>query len=83
MLAMQAYCHAGNIQIPTAGIPMDAKMIVIFLSTDERQVNITAEQRAVFAMQSQSQSNKALGQPSAVLFDVKSILPLGAADGRL
>ena len=26
---------------------------------------------------------KALGQPSAVLFDVKSILPLGAADGRL
>jgi UDP-N-acetyl-D-galactosamine dehydrogenase len=26
---------------------------------------------------------KAFGQPSAVLFDVKSILPLGAADGRL
>ena len=26
---------------------------------------------------------KALGQPGAVLFDVKSILPLGAADGRL
>lgn len=26
---------------------------------------------------------KALGQPNAVLFDVKSILPLGAADGRL
>ena len=26
---------------------------------------------------------KAIGQPNAVLFDVKSILPLGAADGRL
>ena len=26
---------------------------------------------------------KSLGQPGAVLFDVKSILPLGAADGRL
>jgi len=26
---------------------------------------------------------KALGQPGAVLFDVKSLLPLGAADGRL
>ncbi len=26
---------------------------------------------------------KALGQPDAVLFDVKSILPMGAADGRL
>jgi UDP-N-acetyl-D-galactosamine dehydrogenase len=26
---------------------------------------------------------KAFGQPNAVLFDVKSILPLGAADGRL
>jgi UDP-N-acetyl-D-galactosamine dehydrogenase len=26
---------------------------------------------------------KALGQPGAVLFDVKGILPLGAADGRL
>jgi UDP-N-acetyl-D-glucosamine/UDP-N-acetyl-D-galactosamine dehydrogenase len=26
---------------------------------------------------------KAYGQPGAVLFDVKSILPLGAADGRL
>lgn len=26
---------------------------------------------------------KALGEPNAVLFDVKSILPMGAADGRL
>lgn len=26
---------------------------------------------------------KALGQPGAVLFDVKSIMPLGEADGRL
>jgi UDP-N-acetyl-D-galactosamine dehydrogenase len=26
---------------------------------------------------------KALGKPGVVLFDVKSILPLGAADGRL
>ena len=26
---------------------------------------------------------KALGLPGAVLFDVKGILPLGAADGRL
>jgi UDP-N-acetyl-D-galactosamine dehydrogenase len=29
------------------------------------------------------QGIKAYGQPGAVLFDVKSILPLGAADGRL
>ena len=81
MLAIQAHCHAGNIQTPKVGIPMNAKVVVIFLSTNESQVNITAEQRAVFAMQ--SHSNKALGQPGAVLFDVKSILPLGAADGRL
>jgi UDP-N-acetyl-D-galactosamine dehydrogenase len=26
---------------------------------------------------------RALGQPGAIVFDVKSILPLGAADGRL
>jgi UDP-N-acetyl-D-galactosamine dehydrogenase len=26
---------------------------------------------------------KALGEPGAVVFDVKSILPAGAADGRL
>jgi len=26
---------------------------------------------------------KALGQPGAVVYDVKGILPLGAADGRL
>ncbi|MDG0026263.1 Vi polysaccharide biosynthesis UDP-N-acetylglucosamine C-6 dehydrogenase TviB [Trinickia sp. Y13] len=30
-----------------------------------------------------AQGIKALGQPGAVLFDVKGILPLGAADGRL
>jgi UDP-N-acetyl-D-galactosamine dehydrogenase len=29
------------------------------------------------------QGVKALGQPNAVLYDVKSILPMGAADGRL
>jgi UDP-N-acetyl-D-galactosamine dehydrogenase len=29
------------------------------------------------------QGIKALGQPDAVLYDVKSILPMGAADGRL
>ncbi|MEK7345081.1 MAG: Vi polysaccharide biosynthesis UDP-N-acetylglucosamine C-6 dehydrogenase TviB [Pseudomonadota bacterium] len=29
------------------------------------------------------QGIKALGQPNAVVFDVKSILPMGAADGRL
>ncbi|KDP84464.1 Vi polysaccharide biosynthesis protein VipA/TviB [Cupriavidus sp. SK-3] len=29
------------------------------------------------------QSIKAFGQPGAVLYDVKSVLPLGAADGRL
>lgn len=33
---------------------MDAKVVVIFLSPDESQVNITAEQQAVLAMQSQS-----------------------------
>jgi UDP-N-acetyl-D-galactosamine dehydrogenase len=29
------------------------------------------------------QGIKALGQPGAVIYDVKSMLPLGAADGRL
>jgi UDP-N-acetyl-D-galactosamine dehydrogenase len=29
------------------------------------------------------QGIKALGKPGAVLFDVKGLLPLGAADGRL
>jgi hypothetical protein len=54
MLAIQAHCHAGHIQIPTAGIPMDAKVVVLFLSPDESQINLTEDQQAILAMQSQS-----------------------------
>ena len=54
MLAIQAHCHAGHIQIPTDGIPMDAKVVVLFLSPDDNAVNITTEQQAVLALQSQS-----------------------------
>ena len=32
MLAIQAHCHAGHIQISTEGIPLDAKVVVVFLS---------------------------------------------------
>lgn len=54
MLAIQAHCHAGHIHISTDGIPMDAKVVVLFLSPDDNAVNITTEQQAVLAMQSQS-----------------------------
>lgn len=54
MLAIQAHCHAGHIQISTAGIPMDAKVVVLFLSTEENQIALTEDQQAILAMQSQS-----------------------------
>ena len=54
MLAIQAHCHAGHIHISTDGIPMDAKVVVLFLSPDDNAVNITTEQQAVLALQSQS-----------------------------
>lgn len=54
MLVIQAHCHAGVIKIAAAGIPMDAKVVVLFLSPDENQINLTEDQQAILAMQSQS-----------------------------
>jgi hypothetical protein len=54
MLAIKAHCHAGHIQIPTEGIPLDAKVVVLFLTTEDNADELTEEQRAALIMQSQS-----------------------------
>ena len=55
-----------------AGMPAAGQYAAIVLAVGHRQF-----------LQLGEAGIKALGQPGAVLFDVKSILPLGAADGRL
>lgn len=54
MLAIKAHCHAGHIQIPTEGIPLDAKVVVLFLTPEDNADELTEEQRAALIMQSQS-----------------------------
>ena len=58
MLAIKAHCHAGHIQIPTEGIPYDAKVVVLFLTPDDSSDDLTAEQHAALIMQSQSGFSK-------------------------
>ncbi|PIF76975.1 UDP-N-acetyl-D-galactosamine dehydrogenase [Variovorax sp. 54] len=53
-------------------LPVDGEYAAIVLAVGHQQFVALGESGI-----------KALGQPGAVLFDVKSILPLGAADGRL
>ena len=52
--------------------PAPGKYAAIVLAVGHHQFTTLGEQGI-----------KALGQPSAVLYDVKGILPMGAADGRL
>ncbi len=56
MLAIQAQYHDGHIQIPTEGLPRDAKVVVVFLTPDasNQPRNMTEEQQAALILQSQS-----------------------------
>lgn len=54
MLAIKAHCHAGHIQIPTEGIPLDAQVVVLFLGSDDTNQQLTEEQHAAAVLQSQS-----------------------------
>lgn len=55
MLAIKAHCHAGRIQLPAEGIPLDAKVVVVFLPADEESdAALTEEQNAAWRLQSQS-----------------------------
>lgn len=54
MLAIKAHCHAGHIQIPPEGIPLDSKVVVLFLGPEDDSEQLTQEQHAAATMQSQS-----------------------------
>ena len=58
MLAIQAHCHAGHIHIDSAAIPLDAKVVVIFLpqeaSNEAVPPALSPEQQAALRLQSQS-----------------------------
>lgn len=60
------------LQRALAQAPTEADYHAIFLAVGHRQFNELREAGI-----------KALAQPDAVLYDVKSILPLGVADSRL
>ena len=53
-------------------LPQPGQYAAIILAVGHHQFAVLGEQGI-----------KALGQPNVALFDVKSMLPLGAADGRL
>jgi hypothetical protein len=56
MLAIQAHYHEGHIQIATEGLPRDSKVVVLFLTPEASDApsNLTADQQAALALQSQS-----------------------------
>ena len=54
MLVVKAHCHAGHIQIPIEGIPYDAKVVVLFLTSEDSINELTQEQHVALIMQSQS-----------------------------
>ena len=54
MLAIQAHCHAGHIQIASEGIPLDANVVVLFLPTDASNTALSPDQQVALALQSQS-----------------------------
>ncbi|MBS3947118.1 MAG: hypothetical protein KGZ57_02265 [Dethiobacter sp.] len=57
MLAIQAHCHEGHIQLPTEGLPRDARVVVLFLESEPANTpnGRTSEQQAALHLQSQSQ----------------------------
>lgn len=57
MLAIQASYHDGHIEIPTTGLPRDAKVVVVFLTPDASDAqdsigNLNEEQLAALKLQS-------------------------------
>jgi hypothetical protein len=58
MLAIQARCHAGHIHISHDALPLDAKVVVVFLPPDASHqtpdMEISMEQQAALMLQSQS-----------------------------
>lgn len=56
MLAIQANYHEGHIQLPTQGLPRDAKVVVVFLepeATNNAQA-MNPDQLAALRLQSQT-----------------------------
>ncbi len=53
MLAIEAQCRAGHIELPREGTPRDGKVIVLFLDANTLS-NLTEDQQAALKMQSES-----------------------------
>jgi len=58
MLAIQAQCLKGHIHLPQEGLPLDAKVVVVFLDADSDYAtassSLSLEQQAALQLQSQS-----------------------------
>jgi hypothetical protein len=54
MLAIEAQCRAGHIELPRVGTPRDGKVIVLFLDADGTLSSLTEDQQAALKMQSES-----------------------------
>ena len=56
MLAIEANYHEGLIQIARAGLPRDAKVVVLFLDADAANtaLSLSPDQQAALRLQSQS-----------------------------
>ena len=56
MLAIEANYHEGHIQIARAGLPRDAKVVVLFLDADAANtaISLSPDQQAALHLQSQS-----------------------------
>jgi hypothetical protein len=56
MLAVEAVCRDGHIQIATEGLPRESKVVVLFLSSEANteSTHLNPEQRAALSLQSQS-----------------------------
>jgi len=57
MLAIQAQCHEGHIQLPSDGLPRNGKVLVVFLDVEPATtpINLNPDQEAALHLQSQSQ----------------------------
>ena len=64
-----------------AGTPNPATFPIIAKRINAKGVKVAVGHRQFVTMG--EQGIKALGQSGAVIYDVKSMLPLGEADGRL
>lgn len=56
MLAIQANCHEGHIQLPPQGLPRDAKVVVLFLDPEATDTSsaLSPDQLAALHLQSQT-----------------------------